>query len=426
MKVDVAPRDMTPRLRKSYCSNTTAIAIGALVIVAVCASSVRAADVAQTIDATTLAELGRKLFFDPSLSASGKLACATCHDPNYAFGPPPRKALAIGGPRMNKGGTRAVPSLRYLNHVPAFTEKVTLGDGAVGPAGGLTWDGRAASLHDQARIPLLAPNEMANASAAAVVVKLRRGAYAGEFRALFGQNVFSREDFAFEQLLLALEAYQQTPAEFFPYSSKYDAYLRGETQLTEQEQRGLEVFNHPGRGNCANCHLSTSVNGSPPLFTDFEFDNIGAPRNPRIAANADANYYDMGLCGPNRTDLSDRKQYCGLFRTPTLRNVALRDAFFHNGVFGSLREVLQFYQQRDVLPWKWYPRNPDGTINKVDDLPASLRRSLNIDAPFMGRPGGQIGAIADTDIDDLVAFLQTLTDGYQAAEQPRVAAGGAR
>jgi len=289
----------------------------------------------------------------------------------------------------------------------------------------LTWDGRARSLREQARIPLLAANEMANPSAAAVVSKLRRGPYAAKFRQLFGDDVFKRPGFAFEQALRALEAYQQTPSEFYPYSSKYDAYLRGEVALDDREKRGLEVFNHPGRGNCANCHDSAGAGGAPPAFTDFEFDNIGAPRNPKLPGNADARYFDMGLCGPSRTDLAGRKNYCGLFRTPTLRNVALRDAFFHNGVFGSLREVLQFYQQRDVLPWNWYPRNPDGTVDTVNDLPVELRRSLNIDPPFRGREGGSIGAISDADIDDLIAFLQTLTDGYQSpARQPVLAGNG--
>jgi cytochrome c peroxidase len=406
-------------VRMSY-RRMTALAIIALGLAGICGSPERAIAAA---DSAALSDLGRRLFFDPSLSVSGKLSCATCHDPRYAYGPPPNKALAKGGPKMDRPGTRAVPSLRYLNQALLFSEKTKLSDGGTGPAGGLTWDGRADSLHEQARIPLLAANEMANPAPAAVVAKLRRG-YAAQFKALFGPDVFKRKDFAFEQALLALEAFQHTPAEFYPYSSKYDAYLRGEVQLTDQEKRGLEIFNHPRRGNCANCHLSASVNGVPPAFTDFEFDNIGAPRNSRIAANADPSYYDMGLCGPSRSDLAAQKNYCGLFRTPTLRNVALRDAFFHNGVFNNLREVLQFYQQRDVLPWKWYPRNPDGTIDKVNDLPFALRSSLNIDPPFSGRLGGQLGAISDADIDDLAAFLQTLTDGYQSSGSAPAAVTG--
>jgi len=378
---------------------------------------------ARAADETALADLGRKLFFDPALSASGELACATCHDPHYAYGPPPRKAIATGGPQMNLTGTRAVPSLRYLERAPPFTESMLLHDGGRGPAGGLTWDGRAASLHEQARIPLLAPNEMANASPAAVIVKLKTSPYAAQLRRLFGADIFARPDRAFEGVLLALEAFQRIPSEFYPYTSKYDAYLRGETDLSAQEKRGLEVFNHPGRGNCANCHLSNSANGAPPPFTDFEFDNIGAPRNPHLAANRDPAYFDMGLCGPSRTDLAARHEYCGLFRTPTLRNVALRDAYFHNAVFASLREVLQFYQTRDTTPWRWYPRNPNGTVDTVNDLPPALRRTLNIDPPFMGREGGQVGAISDQDIEDLIAFLETLTDGYRPTETTIASSG---
>jgi cytochrome c peroxidase len=401
----------------SYASTTTEKIAWALLLLAGACPALAA-------DSSAMADLGRLLFFDPSLSASGNLACASCHDPRYAYGPPPGKAIATGGARINVVGVRAVPSLRYLDHVPDFSEHTRLKDGGVGPAGGLTWDGRAGSLHQQAQIPLLKPNEMANINAAAVVAKLRRSASAARFRELFGADVFQRPRFAFEQALLALEAFQRTPSEFYPYSSKYDAYLRGEAALNDQERRGLEAFNHPGRGNCANCHESEGVNGAAPTFTDFEFDNIGAPRNLRLPANADPHHYDMGLCGPDRTDLSGHKNYCGLFRTPTLRNVALRDAFFHNGVLRNLREVLQFYQQRDVLPWKWYPRNPDGTVETVNDLPIELRRSVNIDPPFRGREGGSVGAISDADIDDMIAFLQTLTDGYQPAAQQMAAAGG--
>jgi cytochrome c peroxidase len=366
------------------------------------AEGVPTTDGASTAEQRRLQGLGRKLFFDRSLSASATLSCADCHDPGYAYGPPPGKALALGGARMDQPGTRAVPSLRYLDQLPAFTSSMQFADGGVGPAGGLTWDGRAATLREQALIPLLAPNEMANRTPAEVVSKLRRTSYASDFR---------RRGDPLEQALRALEAFQRTPSEFYPYSSKYDAWLRGEVQLSAQERRGLEVFNHPDRGNCANCHPSQGTPSAPPSFSNYQYLNIGVPRNTRIAANADPRYYDMGLCGPSRSDLKDQSAYCGMFRTPTLRNVARRDAFFHNGVFGNLRQVLQFYAQRDTLPWLWYPRNPDGTIDKADDLPVLLRANLDMDAPFDGRFGGQIGALSDQDIEDLLAFLQTLSDG---------------
>lgn len=359
-----------------------------------------------------VAELGRKLFFDPTLSASGRLACATCHDPAYAYGPRPGQAIATGGARMNLSGTRAVPSLRYLQAVPAFTENHRFVDGDIGPAGGYTWDGRAASPVDQAKLPLLAANEMANRNPREVVARIRRGPYAAEFRAVFGEDVFADPDRAFDALLQSLGAFQRTPAEFFPYTSKYDAFLRGEVDLTDAEARGVALFKDPLKGNCASCHVVLTKAGKPPVFTDYDFLNIGVPRNPRIPANADPRHFDLGLCGPDRLDLRDKKQYCGFFRAPTLRNVAVRDAFFHNGVFRTLTEVMHFYVERDLYPERYYPRNADGTVHKFDDLPAGAADNIDRDAPLDRLPGAS-PALTEDEIADLIAFLETLTDGYR-------------
>lgn len=361
--------------------------------------------------AAGLAQIGRLMFFDPSLSASGKLACSTCHDPKYAYGPPPGKALALGGPDMARPGTRAVPSLRYLHGAPPFREQYHFVDGDVGPVGGFTWDGRAASLHEQASIPLFAANEMANSGPADVVAKLSRTAYAARFRALFGADIFKNPQRAFEAGLQALEAFQQLPEEFYPYTSRYDAFLRGDIELTEQEERGVRLFKDPAKGNCASCHLGVSRSGTPPPFTDFDFVNVGVPRNPRIAANADPNYFDLGLCGPVRKDFSGRREYCGFFRSPTVRNTAIREAFFHNGVFTSLRDVLHFYNERDLYPEKYYPRNPDGSVHRFDDLPPGYPDNVDHDPP-LDRTLGAEPALSERDIDDLIAFLQTLNDGY--------------
>ncbi len=100
------------------------------------------------------------------------------------------------------------------------------------------------------------------------------------------------------------------------------------------------------------------------------------PRNPEIPANADPAFFDLGLCGPLRTDFRDRADYCGLFRTPSLRNVALRQSFFHNGVFHDLRKAVEFYATRDTNPERWYPRQPDGSIDKFDDLPPQYWKNL--------------------------------------------------
>ena len=320
-----------------------------------------------------------------------------------------------GGTNGRSFGVRAVPSLKYTQNTPPFTEHFVDDDGDdsvdQGPAGGRTWDGRSQSVHDQARLPLFSPFEMANKDSDTVVAKVLAG-HALQFRALFGEKVFDDPALAFKGVLMALEAYQQSPAEFYPYDSKYDAYLKNGTALSAQEMRGLAAFNDPEKGNCARCHPSAKVKGAFPQFTDFGFAAIGAPRNSSIPANADRGYYDLGLCGPYRTDLRDRQEYCGMFRTPSLRNVARRPVFLHNGVFHSLSDVVRFYAERDTNPQRWYPRAPDGRILKFDDLPRAFAGNVDTQAPF-DRRAGDASALSEQDIEDIVAFLQTLTDGFQ-------------
>ncbi|HUJ58150.1 MAG TPA: cytochrome c peroxidase [Kofleriaceae bacterium] len=353
-----------------------------------------------------LAALGALVFRDRSLSASGKLACASCHDPDRAFGPPNARAVQLGGPALAAAGVRATPSLRYLQTVPRFTEHFHDGDDRddadQGPAGGLTWDGRAQSTHDQARSPLFSPLEMALASPEELLARLRRAGYADRMRAAFGDGVLDRADSALKAATLALEVYQQDPAAFYPYTSKYDAVLRGQESLTAQEERGRKLFDDPAKGNCASCHPDTVVDGLP-AFTDFGYNAIAAPRNREIPKNADPSYFDLGLCGPYRTDLAGHGEYCGMFRTPSLRNVALRRRFMHNGVFGSLDQVLAFYATRDTEPARWYP----GGV--PDDLPARYRGNISREAPFGGAPGDP-PRLSRAEIADVIAFLGTLTD----------------
>jgi cytochrome c peroxidase len=364
---------------------------------------------------TALTAIGRALFFDPALSASGRISCVTCHAPGHAFGPPNDLPVQRGGADGRRYGVRAVPALTYGQNVPPFTEHYfdDEGDDSIdqGPAGGRTWDGRAQSVHDQARLPLFSPFEMANANVSAVIATVRHAGYAAKMRAAFGANIFGDENLAFKGVLMALEAYQQSPGEFYPYSSKYDAWLRHEASLSRAEMRGLAAFNDPAKGNCARCHPSAMHNGAFPAFTDFGYAGIGAPRNQKIPANVDPEYFDLGLCGPLRTDFKDKSEYCGLFRTPSLRNAARRRVFFHNGVFHSLEEVLRFYAERDTQPQKWYPRGPAGSTLKFDDLPAQYLANMDMQAPFGGQPGGA-PALNDNDIRDIVAFLRTLSDGF--------------
>jgi cytochrome c peroxidase len=367
-------------------------------------------------EAQALTAIGRQLFFDPGFSASGKLACASCHDPRHAFGPPNPLPVQPGGADLTPSGVRSAPSLRYLQATPHFTEHFFAsdndGDESIdnGPTGGLTWDGRADRGRDQARLPLLSPSEMANPDAAAVVARMRRAGYGDAFARIYGRGALADGDAAFAAVLRALEAFEQDAASFYPYSSKYDDFLAGKAALSAAEMRGLAVFDDPAKGNCARCHVSRRGNdGTPPQFTDYGLIALGVPRNPAIPANADRGYYDLGLCGPIRSDLAGRPEYCGLFKTPTLRNVAVKQSFFHNGVFRSLRQVIEFYVERDTDPGRWYPRRADGSIDKYDDLPAAYRANVNIEPPFDRLPGDK-PALDDAEIDDIVAFLGTLTD----------------
>ncbi len=362
--------------------------------------------------------MGRAMFFEPSLSVSGKLACASCHSPEHAYGPPNALAVQLGGPELKDAGTRAAPSLRYLQNAPAFTEHFHDDDGDdsvdAGPTGGHNWDGRAQSGHEQALAPLLSPREMGNRDAAAVVAKLRAGPLAAQFRQTYGADIFEQPGQALRWALMSLEVFQESPLDFYPYTSKYDAFLRKQASLTPQEARGLALFNAEAKGNCASCHISRiSPGGAFPQFTDYGLINIGVPRNAKLPANADPAFFDLGLCGPDRTDLMEHKEYCGSFKTPSLRNVALRKVFFHNGSFDSLEQVLRFYVQRDTAPQKWYPKDKSGKVHKYNDLPPGLDANVNQEAPFDRQPG-QAPALNEREIADVIAFLHTLTDGYHA------------
>lgn len=401
---------------------------------------------------TAVAQLGRKMFFDASLSNSGRLACASCHSPQAAYGPPNDLAVQLGGPDMTRSGIRAVPSLRYLEHVPHFSigpspemadDPVTPdAGGPSGPAtpannskaaktaadaaaraaaeenvprGGLDWDGRADTFQAQALGPLLDPNEMDNHSATEVLERLQRAAYADDFKKLFGPDIFGQPKLALKEAVFALARFQAEEPSFHPYDSKYDAYLAGKAELSAAEQRGLKLFEDPSKGNCSSCHIDQpSLDGFfRPVFTDYQFEALGAPRNRDLPANRDASFHDLGLCGPLRKDYTKAAFYCGLFKTPSLRNVATRKVFFHNGVFRSLDRVLHFYVERETNPEKWYPKLANGEIDRYDDVPPQYRGNVDVaDAPFDRKPG-DAPALNDSEIADVIAFLGTLTDGYR-------------
>lgn len=402
--------------------NLNSLMVGVIFSAAAFYAQGRTGSTAHDAEATSLsptALLGKKIFFDRSLSASGKIACSTCHDPRFAYGPPDSSAVEYGGPEIRSPGYRAVPSLRYtLKYVPVWTyvrdtnpiEQLTEIDSV--PAGGFTWDGRFNSLQAQAMLPFFSPVEMDNGSEQELSRRLSQAAYAGEFRGAFGKDIFADPALAVKKATLAIQQFELQDESFRPYTSKFDKWIDGKATLTSQEMRGKKLFDDPDGGNCASCHIDEAgADGAHPILTDFQFEAIGVPRNAEIPWNANPRYYDLGLCGPFRDDTASKNTAnCGLFRTPTLRNAAIRRAFFHNGRFHTLREALHFYVERDTNPEKWYPVGAEGKVERFNDLPPEYRENVDtIDAP-LNRKLGQPPIWNEQDIQDVIAFLRTLVD----------------
>jgi cytochrome c peroxidase len=394
---------------------------------------------------SAVAMVGQQMFNDPSLSASGKQSCASCHSAAHAFGPPNNLAVQLGGPHMADAGYRPVPSLDYLYRQAPFSIGPDQGDmdaapvtldtlasaaqgvqraqknagvapvaPAMVPQGGFFWDGRANTLQDQALGPMTNPVEMANPNIASVAAKLMQSKYIGTLKQLFGPRVVLDPNLLVSEAMFAIGRYQFEDQAFHSFSSKYDAWLEGHARLTQAELHGLRLFNDKDKANCAGCHLSQpSPDGLPPVFTDTQYEALGVPRNPALAQNKDPKFYDMGVCGPFRSDVANLTQYCGMFLTPTLRNVSTRGVFFHNGVYHNLKQVMDFYNLRNTNPEKIYPHDASGKVLKYDDLPAKYQANIDVaDAPF-DRKFGDKPVMSDRDIDDIIAFMKTLDDGYK-------------
>ena len=391
-----------------------------------------------------MAQLGQRVFYDRRLSASGRESCSGCHSPAHHYGPPGDGPVQLAGPTMKLPGIRAVPSLEYgyrappfsigpeneeiehinlvkqarsakdRNHVNKVAGRSGVSAAAMVPRGGLFWDGRASSLQSQAEGPLYSPFEMAAPSRQWVARKLRTAAYAHYFVALFGKRILNDDKALVAKAMFAVGRYEWEDPAFHPYNSKYDYYLNGLAKLTPAETRGLRIFEDKNKGNCAACHLDrVTPSGKPPMLTDYEFESLAVPRNTAIPANRNPDFHDLGLCGPIRRDLRTQTQYCGLFKTPSLRNVATRKVFFHNGVYHNLHQVLNFYAKRETDPADVYPRNAQGRVMKYNDLPQQYWANVDhFDAPFNRHPG-EPPAMTRQEMNDVIAFLKTLTDGYR-------------
>jgi cytochrome c peroxidase len=347
-------------------------------------------------DFTEIEELGKLIFFDTNLSTPHGQSCAACHDPATAFVGPISEINAHGavypGAVHTRFGNRKPPSAAYATFSPDFHY-----DDVEGLyVGGMFWDGRALNATEQAKGPFLNKVEQNNPNKKHVITKILHSDYAPLFQEVFGWGSLFNVEAAYDHVAEAIAAYEASP-EVNRFTSKYDGYLAGEVELTEQELRGLALYE--GQGNCAACHPSQLGSlGEPPLFTDFTYDNLGAPKNLENpwydmppAFNPDQEeWIDLGLGG-----VLGLPEEMGKMKVPTLRNVGMRpyegfvQAFMHNGVFKSLDEVVDFYNTRDLGGWP-APEYPE-----------------NVNSDELGNLG-----LSDQDVDDIVAFLMTLTDGY--------------
>ncbi|MHC4207739.1 MAG: cytochrome-c peroxidase [Planctomycetota bacterium] len=337
--------------------------------------------------------LGKKLFFDKNLSTPVGQACADCHAPETGFANPNADYPVSQGVHKDRFGNRNDLPAAYAAFSPTFhydpNEELYVGD--------QFWDGRAADLAEQAKGPFLNALEMANPEEKTVVDKVRKSEYADLFLEVFGVGVFDDPNKAYDMIADAIAEYEKS-SELNQFNSKYDLYLAGKVTLSEQEQRGLELFEDINKGKCAECHPSQpGEDGTPPLFTDFTYDNLGVPQNPENPfyylpkeLNPDGVYFiDLGL-GSELNKPSEN----GKFKVPSLRNIAKTAPYLHNGIFKNLRQVVVFYNTRDVGPW----------------APPEVRANVNREEL------GDLG-LTEQEVDGIVAFLQTLTDGYNSSEK---------
>lgn len=362
-------------------------------------------------NANAMAALGKKLFNDTSLSANSDQSCASCHTAPASNASPffftdPDTAVPVSEGSFDGSthlfGTRNSPTAAYTAFVPALHAELDEGD--VLMVGGLFLDGRVDSLEEQASKPFFNPVEMNNATVTDLVNRLRNNsAHRAEFEAVFGAGSLvdtpasdDDENQVLTQLTQAIAAFERTP-EVSPFTSKFDYYLQGKAQLSAPELRGLSLFVRADKGNCAACHvMNRGANGQAPMFTDFTYDNLGVPRHPDRTKFA-ADFVDDGLAKTLRDKgltVVDPDSVKGKFRVPTLRNIAKTAPYMHNGVFIDLRTVVEFYSTRDTDPQRW------AAIGDTE-VPATVNHDE------LGKLG-----LGDREIDDIVAFMNTLSDGY--------------
>jgi len=343
-------------------------------------------------NAPTLQELGKKIFFDESLSSSSNQSCATCHDPLSGFADPDvdSDSPVSEGSEADSFGNRNAPTAAYASFIPAFTQEshtTPAPDNTVSNyKGGQFVDGRRDDLVAQAKDPFLNPVEMNNADTAEVVAKVQAASYANDFIAIFGSGAFDNIDTAYDNIATAIAAFEASD-EVNAFSSKFDDVMAGTASFTASEQRGFDLFK--GDAKCANCH--TIPETGPVLFTNHRYYNIGTPSNSmNPAVLADSGFIDNGVGGNETvTNAGDAATEAGKFRTPTLRNIELTAPYMHNGVFQTLDLVITHYDLKMQF-----------AIAEVD---SNIAKEVAFDDDT------SLG-LSETDKTDLVNFMKSLTD----------------
>ncbi|WP_454918901.1 cytochrome-c peroxidase [Xanthobacter sediminis] len=382
-------------------------AITALTLLAAPPHGARAADAP---DVSTPEKLGEALFFDTNLSKNRTQSCSSCHSPDRAFTDPRETPAAGGAVSLGDDGTslgdRNAPTAAYARFSPPFGKAAKAGL----YRGGQFHDGRAADLAAQAGGPPLNPLEMGMPDKAGVVARLKENpAYVSAFGKFYGRSALDTPEKGYAAMTKAIAAFEGTEV-FAPFDSKYDRYLRGEEKLTDQEELGRVLFFSQQFTNCSLCHKLNAQGGTPgETFTNYEFHNIGVPKNAeaRAAAGLKPDSRDMGLAQNPGLKGRDKKVQAGRFKTPTLRNVGVTGPYMHNGVFKDLRTVILFYNTYNT-------QNPARHINPETGKPfepPEVPQNISLKELETGP------ALDDKRIDALVAFLKTLTDKRYEALQ---------
>lgn len=316
--------------------------------------------------------LGEKLFFDGRLSIDGTVACSTCHDPALAF--TDGRAVSIGV--KGRSGQRNSPTiLNALYNSAQF------------------WDGRVKTLEEQAGLPVTNPSEMGQPSLDAAVAKIGvLPEYEQAFRRVFGRKINGTD------LVRAIASYERTQ---FSFDSPFDHFMAGgKTAISDSAKRGWDLFNSKGR--CNKCHALSEDRRDPTFFIDKDFHNIGIGiiRHNVVALACKAEQeIDSGkiidvdqaaiqseTSVVGRFLVTKKEQDIASFKTPTLRNVLMTAPYFHDGSQATLWDVLDHYNHGDGLKDPW-----------LDEDMQPL-------------------ALTEAEIDDVVAFLATLTSAQY--EQP--------